>query len=146
MARLTVVPVIPLALSEARKTAVSASSASVESRRVCVLLASASVNCSQVMPDASAYTPKASLILAVSGLPCGRRLATRMLCGASAADSLRTSASTATIAGRPTPRNEVPVRDGVEVAVMVTHDCYATILRAARRAVRKYDLVYVAIG
>src|SRR5437867_3214693 len=54
MVRLTIVPVIPLALSEAMKTAMLASSASVESRRVWVLLALNSWNCSQVIPDALA--------------------------------------------------------------------------------------------
>jgi len=51
MVRLTVVPVIPLSLSEARKTAMFAASSSVMSRREWVLLASASWNCSQVIPD-----------------------------------------------------------------------------------------------
>ena len=54
MVKLTVVPVIPLALSEAMKIAMFAISASVESRRVWVLLASNSWNCSQVIPDALA--------------------------------------------------------------------------------------------
>ena len=51
MVRLTVVPVIPLALSEAMKTATLATSASVMSRRAWVLLASTSWNCSHVAPD-----------------------------------------------------------------------------------------------
>jgi hypothetical protein len=50
MLKLMTVPVIPLALSEARKTAVLAMSASVDSRRVWVPLASDSSNCSQVSP------------------------------------------------------------------------------------------------
>jgi hypothetical protein len=52
MLRLTVVPVIPLAWPDATKTGMLATSASAESRCVWVLLASASWNCSQVMPDA----------------------------------------------------------------------------------------------
>jgi hypothetical protein len=52
MVKLTVVPVIPLALSEARKTAMFAISSSVISRRGWVLLASDSCHCSQVIPDA----------------------------------------------------------------------------------------------
>jgi hypothetical protein len=35
----------------------------------------------------------------------------------------------------------VPVRDGVAVTVMITPDRFRSIRRAARRAVRKYDLV-----
>jgi hypothetical protein len=54
MVKLTVVPVIPLALSEAMKTATSAISSSVISRRGWVLLASNSRHYSQVMPDALA--------------------------------------------------------------------------------------------
>jgi hypothetical protein len=34
----------------------------------------------------------------------------------------------------------MPVREGIEVTVMITPDRFATIRRAARRAVRKYDL------
>ncbi len=51
MARLTVVPVIPLALSEAMNTATSATSASVMTRRGWVVLASCVWNSSQVIPD-----------------------------------------------------------------------------------------------
>ena len=40
----------------------------------------------------------------------------------------------------------MPVREGTDVTVMITPDRLATIRRAARRAVRKYDLVQVAIG
>src|SRR6266508_4465451 len=50
------------------KIATFAISASVESRRVWVLLAPNSWNCSQVIPDALAYSSKLSLILPVSGL------------------------------------------------------------------------------
>src|SRR5690348_13078143 len=46
MDRLTVVPVIPLALSDARKTAMFATSSSAMTRRVCVVLAKYPVNCS----------------------------------------------------------------------------------------------------
>src|SRR5215208_3700103 len=53
MVRLTVVPVIPLASSEAMKAATFAISSSVMSRRGWVLLASISCHCSQVSPDAS---------------------------------------------------------------------------------------------
>jgi hypothetical protein len=35
----------------------------------------------------------------------------------------------------------MPVREGTEVTVMITPDRLATMWRAARRAVRKYDLV-----
>jgi hypothetical protein len=35
----------------------------------------------------------------------------------------------------------VPVREGVAVTVMITPDVFATIRRAAMRAVRKYNLV-----
>src|SRR5512140_3042975 len=66
--------------------------------------------------------------------------------GASSADRFRVSASTAAIAGPPPPINGVPVREGVEVTVMITPDRLTAIRRAARRAVRKYDLVYVTIG
>ena len=61
--------------------------------------------------------------------------------GASSADRFRVSASTAAIAGPPPPINGVPVRDGVEVTVMITPDRLASMCRAARRAVRKHDLV-----
>jgi hypothetical protein len=54
MVKLTVVPVIPLALSEAMKTAMFAISSSVMSRRGWVLLASNSCHCSQVIPEALA--------------------------------------------------------------------------------------------
>src|ERR1700694_5477616 len=53
MVKLTVVPVIPLALSEAMKTAMFAISSSVMSRRAWVLLARNSCHCSQVIPDES---------------------------------------------------------------------------------------------
>ena len=68
MVKLTVVPVIPLALSEAMKTAMFAISSSVMSRRGWVLLASNSCHCSQVIPDALARGSKASLIVRVSGM------------------------------------------------------------------------------
>jgi hypothetical protein len=51
MVKLTVVPVISLALSEATKTATLAISSSVMTRRAWVVLASNSCHCSQVMPD-----------------------------------------------------------------------------------------------
>jgi hypothetical protein len=51
MVRLTVVPAIPLALSDAMKTAMLASSSSAMTRRVCAVLAKNPVNCSQVRPD-----------------------------------------------------------------------------------------------
>jgi hypothetical protein len=51
------------------------------------------------------------------------------------------SASTAAIAGPPPPTNGVPVREMVAVTVMITPERFWIILRAARRAVRKYDLV-----
>ena len=54
MDRSIVVPVIPLAASDARNTAAFATSASVESRFVWVLPTRASWNRSQVLPDASA--------------------------------------------------------------------------------------------
>ena len=65
--------IIPLALSEAMKTATSAISSSVMSRRAWVLLASNSCQCSQVSPEALARGSKASLIVPVSGMACGRR-------------------------------------------------------------------------
>jgi hypothetical protein len=40
----------------------------------------------------------------------------------------------------------VPVLEGVAVTVMITSDRFGSIRRAAMRAVRKYDLVYAAIG
>jgi hypothetical protein len=61
MVKLTVVPVIPLALSEAMKTAMFAISSSVISRRAWVLLASNSWNCSQVISDTLARASKARL-------------------------------------------------------------------------------------
>ena len=78
MVKLTVVPVIPLALSEAMKTATLAISASVISRRGWFLLASNSCHSSQVSPDVLARGSKASLIVLVSGMACGRRPTTRM--------------------------------------------------------------------
>jgi hypothetical protein len=51
MVKLTIVPVIPLPLSDATNTATFAISSSVMSRRGWVLLASSSWNCSQVIPD-----------------------------------------------------------------------------------------------
>jgi hypothetical protein len=35
----------------------------------------------------------------------------------------------------------MPVREGIEVMLMITPDRFAIIRRAPRRAVRKYDLV-----
>ena len=58
----------PARLSEAMKAATFAISSSVISRRAWVLLASSSCHCSQVIPDASARGPKASLIVRVSGM------------------------------------------------------------------------------
>ena len=78
MVKLTVVPVIPLALSEAMKTAMFVISSSVISRRAWVLLASISCHCSQVIPAALARGSKASLIVGVSGMAYGRRPTTRM--------------------------------------------------------------------
>ncbi len=78
MVRLTIVPVIALALSEAMKTATLAISSSVMSRRGWVRLASNACHCSQVIPDPSARGSKASLIVGVSGMACGRRPTTRM--------------------------------------------------------------------
>ena len=54
MVKLTVVPVIPLALSEAMKTAMFATSSSVMTRRGWVVPARYPWNCSQVMPAAFA--------------------------------------------------------------------------------------------
>ena len=85
MVRLTDVPVIPLALSDAMNTAILAISCSDMSRRACVLLARNSCHCSQVIPNASARGSKASLIVRVSGRPCGRSPTTRMPWGASSA-------------------------------------------------------------
>jgi hypothetical protein len=51
------------------------------------------------------------------------------------------SASTAAIAGPRPPTNGTPVREVIAVTVMITPDPFATIRRAARRAVTKYDLV-----
>src|SRR6266550_7936791 len=73
MDRLTVVPVIPLALSDAMKTAMLATSRSAMTRRVWVVLAKYPVNCSQVVPDALARISASSRIVLVSGMPCGRR-------------------------------------------------------------------------
>ena len=55
MLRLTLVPVIPLALSDAMKTAMLATSSSVMRRRVWVLLATNSCHCSHatLVPFAS---------------------------------------------------------------------------------------------
>ena len=79
MVKFTVVPVIPLALSEAMKTATLAISASVISRRGWVLLASNSWNCYQVIPDALARGSKKRLLDPTdSGIACGRRPTTRM--------------------------------------------------------------------
>ena len=61
MVKLTVVQIIPLALSEAKKTAMFAIPSSVISRREWTLLASISCRCSQVIPDALARDSKASL-------------------------------------------------------------------------------------
>jgi hypothetical protein len=83
MVKLTVVPVIPLALSEAMKTATLAISASVISRRAWVLLASNSWNRSQVIPDILARASKASLSVPVPGMACARGATTRMPWGAS---------------------------------------------------------------
>ena len=78
MVKLMVVPVIPLALSEATKTATLAISSSVISRLGWVLPASSSCHCYQDIPDALARGSKASLIVPVSGIACGRRPTTRM--------------------------------------------------------------------
>ena len=51
MVRFTMVPVTPLALSEAMKTATSAISARVINRRGWVRLASSSCHCSQIKPE-----------------------------------------------------------------------------------------------
>ena len=69
MVRLTVVPVIPLALSDAMTTAMFAISSSAMSRRGWVLLARNSCHCSHVIPDALARGSKASLMVRVSGIP-----------------------------------------------------------------------------
>jgi hypothetical protein len=34
----------------------------------------------------------------------------------------------------------MPVREGIDVTVMITADRFATVRRALRRAVKKYDL------
>ena len=79
MVKLTVVPVIPLALSEAMKAATSAVSASAMSRRGWVLLASSSWNCPHVMPNDLARASKKRLLDPTdSGIACGRRPTTRM--------------------------------------------------------------------
>ena len=93
MVKLTVVPVIPLASSEAMKTATSAISASVISRRGCVLLASISCHCSQVIPDALARGSKAFLIVPVSGMAAPDRAATAVDHGASPLTSIVESLS-----------------------------------------------------
>jgi hypothetical protein len=99
MVRLTVVPVIPLAWSEAKKAAAFAVSARVEPRRAWVLLANVACHCSQVTPNAVARASKASLSVLVSGMPFGRRPTTRMPSGASFADRSLVSASLAACAG-----------------------------------------------
>jgi hypothetical protein len=66
MVRLTVVPVIPLAWSDATNTATLAISASVMSRRPWVLLASNCCHCSHVIPVALARGSNAFLIVRVS--------------------------------------------------------------------------------
>src|SRR6266508_3655777 len=76
MVKLTIVPVISLALSEAMKTAMFAISSSVISRRGWVLLASNSCHCSQVIPDALARGSKASLIVRPSRPGIGNDLGT----------------------------------------------------------------------
>ena len=77
MVRLTVVPVMPAARSDAKNTAAFAISSSVMRRRGCVLLARNSCHCSQVMPDALARGSYASRIVRVCDMPCGRRPTTR---------------------------------------------------------------------
>jgi len=78
MVKLTVVPVIPLASSEAMKAATLAISTSVMTRRGWVVPARYPWNYSQVMPNALALASKTSFIVLVSGMPCGRRPTTRM--------------------------------------------------------------------
>ena len=83
------VPVIPLARSEAMKAATLAISLSVESRFPWLRAAINSRNCSHVMPHAFAWSAKTSWIVSLSGMPVGRRPRTRMPFGASSADRLR---------------------------------------------------------
>jgi hypothetical protein len=69
MVKLTVVPVIPLALLDAIKTATFDISSIVMSRRPWVLLAGICCHCSQVIPDALARGSNALFIVPVSGRP-----------------------------------------------------------------------------
>src|SRR5437016_4505534 len=121
-------------------------SVSVESRFPWLREAIRSRNWSQLMPHAFAWSPKTSFIVPLSGIPVGRRPITRIPFEANSADRLRVSCSTAAIAGPTPPISGIPVLDGVDVTVMMTPARFATIRRAARRAVRKYDRAYVSMG
>ena len=147
MVRLTVVPVIPLALSEAMKTAMFAISSSVDkpacvgpAREQLLELFPGHSRCLGVslegfLDRARLRHPLWSQTDHANALRCelGGQVPSECLHGG----HRRTAAS---------HQWECPSARGVEVTVMITPDPFATIRRAARRAVRKYDLVYVAIG
>src|SRR5262245_43478745 len=135
--RLTTVPVIPLAWSDATNAATLASSSSVVRRLRCVPLSIRARYSAGVTPAAVANFLKFSRIVAVSGIAFGIRHTTRNPCEASSAERVRLSAATAANAGALPPAFGNAARDGVAVIVKITPDCLATIRRAALRAVRK---------
>src|SRR5262249_23685986 len=139
--RLTTVPVRALARSDAMKTATLASSASVVRRPRCVVLSNRARYSARVMPAAFANFSKLSRIVPVSGIAFGMRHTTRTPRGASSAERVRLSATTAANAGALPPTFGNAMRLGVAVIVKMTPDRRATIRRAALRAVRKFASV-----
>src|SRR5262249_20533505 len=101
--RLTTVPVIPLAWSDATKAAALASSSSVVRRLRCVPLSIRARYSAAVMPAAVANFSKFSRIVAVSGIALGIRHTTRTPCGASSAESVRLSPTTPATPAPPPP-------------------------------------------
>src|SRR5215468_6210180 len=83
--RLTTVPDIALAWSDATNTATLASSASVVKRLRCVMLSIRARYAARVMLAALANFSKFSRIVPVSGIAFGMRHTTRIPCGASSA-------------------------------------------------------------
>src|SRR5262249_12524586 len=135
------VPVIALAWSDARNAAVLASSSSVVRRLRCVVLSIRARYSAGVMPAALANFSKFSWIVPVSGIAFGIRQTTRTPSGASSAEKVRVSATTAANAGALPPTFGKAIRDGVAVIMKITPDRLLTIRRAAIRAVRKLATV-----
>src|SRR5271156_2647660 len=91
--RLTTVPVIAAARSEAANAAASASSVSVVARLRCVCAAMVAAKSSRVMSYAWACSPKTTLMVGVSSMPVVRRQTARTPWDAHSAENARLRAS-----------------------------------------------------